>query len=160
MPSVSRISRAWHRPAHGGALHSCGAVTFSTWSTSCFYRSCMRYVLAVLVCVASAACSSAPSQGTSSSSQSDQATACSYPPLADTYSDASSSGCKPEAPGKTCQVSNGATVLADGGVVNGTETCTSLCGDSQYELSCVEAPSADPNPSLGCTVIPVPTPAD
>jgi ABC-type Fe3+-hydroxamate transport system substrate-binding protein len=120
----------------------------------------MRYMLAVLVCVAGAACSSATSQGTSSSSQSDQATACTYPPLAVTYSDASGSGCKPEAPGKICQVSNGATVLADGGVVNGTETCTSLCGDSQYELSCMEAPSANPDPSLGCTVIPIPTPAD
>ncbi|MGO8997045.1 MAG: hypothetical protein ACLQVI_27330 [Polyangiaceae bacterium] len=93
------------------------------------------------------------------------ASACVYPANADTLNAATGVGCSPESAGQTCQVSNGATVLPDGGVANGTETCTSLCGASEYELTCTSGspnPNGipDPDPSLGCTIIPIPTPSD
>jgi hypothetical protein len=92
--------------------------------------------------------------------------ACIYPPAASTYDDASAAGCTPQPAASICQVSNGATVLPDGGVLNGTETCSSMCAPSHYELVCsgggVQHPVniPDPDPSLGCTVIPIPTPSD
>jgi hypothetical protein len=55
-----------------------------------------------------------------------------------------------------CEVSNGATVNADGSVTGGTERCEPLCGPSQYELVCS---GVDPDPSLGCRIIPIPTPS-
>jgi hypothetical protein len=56
-----------------------------------------------------------------------------------------------------CVVSNGSTINVDGGVSGGSESCASLCSLSQYELDC--AGDAQPDPTLGCTVIPLPTPA-
>src|SRR5664279_3618267 len=79
-------------------------------------------------------------------------------------SNPSGSGCFASPPAQICQVSNGATInLADGGVTGGTESCSSLCGPSQYEMTCRGAapmgtvPNLDP--SLGCQVIPIPTPS-
>jgi hypothetical protein len=86
------------------------------------------------------------------------AAACVYPAGADTFVAASSSGCTPSAAHQICQVSNGATILPDGAVSGGTETCKSLCPAAQYELTCQGA--ADPAASLACNVIPIPTPSD
>jgi hypothetical protein len=95
------------------------------------------------------------------------AAACVYPANADTFSDASPVGCKPGPTAQTCQVSSGATILPDGGVANGTETCSPDCGPSQYELSCTSGPVGpqpnaipSPDPSLGCTDIGEPTPSN
>jgi hypothetical protein len=116
-------------------------------------------VLAALA-VLTVACSGAVSPGSSSSKE--EGGTCHYPPsVAD--SDASSSGCFARPPGQICQVSNGASVnLDEGGVTGGTETCQSLCGASQYEMTCrsvgVVGAIPDPASSLGCKVIPLPTP--
>ena len=93
-----------------------------------------------------------------------QEAACRYPANAST-DDGSMSGCHAGRPGQICEVSNGATVnIEDGGVSGGTESCKSLCGAGQYELTCTSAgisgPIADPDTSLGCVIIPIPTPSD
>jgi hypothetical protein len=92
-----------------------------------------------------------------------QEAACRYPANADT-DDGSMSGCHAGPPGQLCLVSNGATVNLDGGVSGGTESCKSLCGAAQYELSCtstgISGPIPDPATSLGCVIIPGPTPSD
>jgi len=124
----------------------------------------MKAILTVVTLLAVGACAGASSSNSSStSSQQSGAEACTYPANADTSDDAGA-GCTAATPGKICQVSNGASILADGGVSGGTETCTSSCGASDYELTCKSASlvGAIPSPdsSLGCTIIPIPTPSD
>jgi hypothetical protein len=88
--------------------------------------------------------------------------ACVYPEGVTTAPDASTSGCFAEPSARVCQISNGATVLPDGGVANGTETCQSTCGAGEFALSCSSAgltgPIPAPNAALGCSVVPDPTP--
>ena len=54
--------------------------------------------------------------------------------------------------------------LTDGGVENGTETCTSQCSASEYELTCnsgsIMGSIPDPDPSLNCQAIREPTPSN
>jgi hypothetical protein len=83
---------------------------------------------------------------------------CAYPAGVVAETDAANSGCFAHVPGQICEVSNGATVLPDGGVSGGTESCHSLCGASEYEMTC-QFTNTGPDPSLGCTVIPIPTPS-
>jgi hypothetical protein len=83
---------------------------------------------------------------------------CRYPTGVVAESDASSSGCFAGSPGQICQVSNGAIVLLDGGVLGGTESCQSLCGESQYEMRCSNTNSS-PDPSFGSQIIRIPTPS-
>ncbi|HEX8789891.1 MAG TPA: hypothetical protein VF765_02995 [Polyangiaceae bacterium] len=121
----------------------------------------MRSVAWLALALLTAACSAATSSGGSASSQqagSNGGGSCRYPGNVQVSSDPSGPGCFAHAPGQICQVSNGATVLPDGGVSGGTESCTSICGASQFEMTCMDTNSA-PDPSLGCTVIPIPTPS-
>ena len=67
-----------------------------------------------------------------------------------------SPGCTARSNFRVCQVSSGATVLGDGGVINGTESCTDACTSAEQALSCTG--NAQPNPASDCRVIPVPTP--
>jgi hypothetical protein len=64
---------------------------------------------------------------------------CQYPSGVATSLDHSSSGCSAGPTDKICQVSDGATIDADGGVTGGTESCQPLCSGTQYELSCRSA---------------------
>lgn len=88
-----------------------------------------------------------------------------WSPSVDTYDSDAGVGCSPSPEFNGCQVSNGATVLQDGGVINGTETCTDYCSPSEYSLICRGGMSemcyqlALPSPSLGCSVVRIPTPA-
>jgi len=79
--------------------------------------------------------------------------ACAYPTGVVAETDAANPGCFAHVPGRICEVSNGAIVTLDGGVLDGTESCSSLCGASQYEMTC-QFTNAAPDPSLGCTIIP------
>ena len=83
---------------------------------------------------------------------------CRYPKNVQVCSDPAGSGCFAHAPGQICLVSNGATILPDGGVSGSTESCKSICGASQYEMTCMDTDAA-PDPSLGCQLIPIPTPS-
>jgi hypothetical protein len=62
--------------------------------------------------------------------------------------DAGGAGCSPHAPGMIC----------------GPSGCTSLCLATDYEMTCtspdMSAPIPAPAPSLGCTIITIPTPSD
>ncbi len=87
---------------------------------------------------------------------------CLYPTAADTSADASAAGCSASSPGNICQVSNGATVEADGAVLGGTSTCSPICAAGHYQLTCstggnIGAPIPQPTDWLGCEVIPDPT---
>jgi hypothetical protein len=84
--------------------------------------------------------------------------ACAYPTGVVAETDAANPGCFAHVPGRICEVSNGAIVTLDGGVLDGTESCSSLCGASQYEMTC-QFTNAAPDPSLGCTIIAIPTPS-
>ena len=108
-----------------------------------------------------AACSGATAPGTS---EADGGT-CNYPASVVVDTNPSGSGCFASPPGQICQVSNGATInLTDGGATEGTQSCSSLCGRSRYEMTCRGTapigtiPSIDP--SLDCQVIPIPTPSN
>jgi hypothetical protein len=120
--------------------------------------------LAALALVVAGCSSSSSSPSTSSTAAQTGAGTCTYPAAAKAGTPASGMGCFAAPSGQSCQVSNGATVLADGGVENGTETCTSQCAASEYELTCnsgsVMGSIPDPDPSLDCKVIAQPTPSD
>jgi hypothetical protein len=90
------------------------------------------------------------------------AASCPAPPTALTYD--AGWGCEPlQKPVEQCQVSSGATLLPDGGVANGTESCTAYtCAPGEYALEChqlaflpdaglTEPDSVRPPASLGCT---------
>jgi hypothetical protein len=113
------------------------------------------FLLLVLV-----ACSGKSAGGSGSTERLGTDLSCNAPPGVEFIADASASGpgCIAHPPGQICQVSNGATVLPDGGVSGGTETCSSVCAGSDYEMTCEGA--GDPDPSFGCQVIPIPTPSD
>jgi hypothetical protein len=95
---------------------------------------------------------------------SSEAAMCQYPTGVATNLDTSSSGCSAGPSGQICQVSDGATVNADGSVTGGTKRCTALCAGSQYELTCRSAGQFDaipaPAAALGCKIIPEPTPSN
>jgi hypothetical protein len=120
-----------------------------------------RGAFAALVLVVAGCSSSSPS--TSSTSAQTSAGACTYPANAKPGTSESGMGCFAAPPGQSCQVSNGATVELDGAVENGTETCTSQCGASEYELTCnsggIMGSIPDPDPSLNCQAIREPTPS-
>jgi hypothetical protein len=124
----------------------------------CFTPEVRIYAFALLA----AGCSGKVVSGGSESNQQTEAQeggSCQYPANVDVNSDPSSSGCFAGPAKQICEVSNGATVNAeDGGVSGGTESCRSLCGPSQYGMTCMGA-NSDPDPSLGCQVIPIPTPS-
>jgi hypothetical protein len=116
-------------------------------------------VVAVLLGLVVAACSGANTPTTASSDQNldSDGGICRYPAGVAIGSSVSGSECVAHPPGQICQVSNGATVnAADGAVTGGSETCHSLCGSSEYEMTCSETP---PDSSLGCKIIPIPTPS-
>jgi hypothetical protein len=131
----------------------------------------MRW-LVVLALASSGCSSSSPSTGSSSGAPStaDQgavasAETCHYPANVEAASDAAASaGCLASPPHSICEVSNGAIIAADGSVTGGTESCRPLCPASTYELTCTGAQIMssipDPDPSLSCQVIPIPTPSD
>jgi uncharacterized protein YceK len=139
-------------------------------------RWCVVFALAVGGC-SSASSSTGPSTGapkTIDPGTADQGTAdhgtdastetCHYPANVEAASDAAGAGCLASPPHSICQVSNGATIEADGSVSGGTESCQPLCPASNYELTCTGAPIMgsipDPDPSLKCQVIPIPTPSN
>jgi hypothetical protein len=117
------------------------------------------------------ASSAAPSGQQSAAIAADGApAACSRPTKADTFSDASGTGCKPKAEFNLCEVPNGGSVGADGAVAgpNGAPVvgaCHDACSASEYALDCLGSfPSGggggipDPDPALGCRILPIPTP--
>jgi hypothetical protein len=120
-----------------------------------------------LLAVLATACSGVANSGSTSSNQglaAQDGGTCHYPAGVDVNSSPSGPGCFGGPARQICQVSNGATINAeDGGVSGGTESCKSLCGASQYEMTCsaaaVNAVSPDPDSALGCQVIPIPTPS-
>jgi hypothetical protein len=70
---------------------------------------------------------------------------------------------------RSCEVPNGGTVEADGTIVASdgavvTGTCQLACTQDQYTLTCVSSALPGriptPEPSLGCSAIPVPTPSN
>ena len=93
----------------------------------------MRRLLPLIVLLLAAAC------GGSSST-------CTWPASAQTASDASPIGCSASPRFDLCQQQG-----------DGTEQCRDGCSSSEYALSC---DSATPDASLGCKVLPLPTPVN
>jgi hypothetical protein len=91
--------------------------------------------------------------------------ACSWPGSADTFDAPSNTGCYPQSMSQICEVPEGSVVHDDGTVTTpagATVTCHDACSPTEYSLSCRGAapdwqPPA-PSPSLGCRVLPLPTP--
>jgi hypothetical protein len=89
---------------------------------------------------------------------------CHWPQAAETYSEASGSGCTPRSAFLICEVPNGGSMAADGAVFapDGalvTDSCTNACASDEYALNCrgpFDAGAPDPDPSLGCSVVPIP----
>jgi hypothetical protein len=95
---------------------------------------------------------------------------CIWPIAANSY-DAGVGGCVPRPSFDICQVPNGGTALADGGVLGPdgspvSGACKDACLPTEYALDCLASGPNDagvflgaaPDPSLACSVIPVPTP--
>jgi hypothetical protein len=97
-----------------------------------------------------------------------QGPACRAPAGANSFSDASKTGCFPIPTGTACLVSSGSMISDDGSVANGTQSCRPICDSSSYELECLNAVSVPPPPgplpvpdgSLNCVPIVSPTPAN
>jgi len=97
--------------------------------------------------------------------------ACSWPASVTSSGDASSVGCWATPTHNICKVPNGGSFNAQDGTIRGpdgqvvTDACQDACSASDYALTCTGdtlMPSSNPSPdtSLGCTVIPVPTPSN
>jgi hypothetical protein len=90
---------------------------------------------------------------------------CQWPAAADTFDAGANQGCKPRAAFESCEVPNGSIILSDGGVLTpggGTVTCRDLCSATEYALTCSGADPSEipaPDPSLNCTILPIPTPS-
>jgi hypothetical protein len=74
-----------------------------------------------------------------------------WPGNADTYDVRISQGCSPYPTFEACEAPS------DGGADSG-ETCSNLCGSTEYSLSCFAAPNScgeipAPDPSLSCTAL-------
>jgi hypothetical protein len=139
-------------------------------------RSCftvgMRGFAFVLLALLATACSGATTPGSSAAQQplgALEGGSCQYPAGVQVDSSPSGSGCFGGPPAQICIVSNVATINGeDGGVSGGTESCKSLCGAYQYELTCRTATASgvvassipDPDPVFGCQIIPGPTPSN
>ncbi|HEX7452136.1 MAG TPA: hypothetical protein VF294_07620 [Polyangiaceae bacterium] len=126
----------------------------------------MRGYIAVLLLLAGCAGKSSTTTTSSTTQQgANQPTgSCAYAIGIETDASATDT-CVASPPGQICEVSNGATVDADGGVENGTKTCTPQCDSGQYQLTCrssrlTEGPSASPSDSLGCEIIRGPMPSN
>jgi hypothetical protein len=97
--------------------------------------------------------------------------ACGWPASVTSSGDASSAGCWAKPTHNICKVPNGGSFNAQDGTIRGpdgqvvTDACEDACSASEYALTCTGdtmMPSSIPSPdtSLGCTVIPVPTPSN
>jgi hypothetical protein len=66
--------------------------------------------------------------------------------------------CLAQDTGQLCVVTSDATatILLDGAVTGGTKMCSPFCEASEFEMVCE---SANPDSSLDCQIIPLPTPA-
>jgi hypothetical protein len=109
-----------------------------------------------------AACASNPgSYGSehSTSSAAQAIPACTVPAAANTFSATSSAGCQPQTVFQICEVPSGSTYEPDGSIStpNGAAVmCSDPCSATEYSLACTGNAVADS--SLGCKVIPLPTP--
>jgi hypothetical protein len=97
--------------------------------------------------------------------------ACSWPASVTSSGDASSVGCWATPTHNICKVPNGGSFNAQDGTIRGpdgqvvADACQDACSASEYAVTCTGdtlMPSSNPSPdtSLGCTVIPVPTPSN
>ncbi|HSY25516.1 MAG TPA: hypothetical protein VK841_25525 [Polyangiaceae bacterium] len=124
----------------------------------------MRGSSYVLFALLAGACSGTGALATSSQDQlgATDGETCKVPAGVAVQASPSGSGCFAGPAGQICEVSNGATVNADGAVSGGTESCKSLCGASEYELTCagpIVQNAPVPDSALNCQVIPLPTPS-
>lgn len=96
--------------------------------------------------------------------------ACVWPANLTATGDASALGCWARATFNVCEVPNGGSVSADGTITGPdgkvvTNACHDACSTSEYALTCtgdMATPGVMPSPdsSLGCRVIPGPTPSN
>lgn len=105
-----------------------------------------------------------------SMTQADLEGLCPWPAAANSY-DAGVGGCVPRPKFDICEVPNGGTVLADGGILGPDGSvvlgaCKDACSPTEYALDCFASGPDDagqffggtPDSSLACIGIPVPTP--
>lgn len=92
---------------------------------------------------------------------------CAWPAAADSFDPASGTGCLPRSMSQICAVPSGSVVHADGSITTPdgeTVTCVNACSPAEYSLAChgssLPGTIPDPDPSLACRVVPVPTPPD
>jgi hypothetical protein len=96
---------------------------------------------------------------------------CSWPSSLTSSGDASTVGCWANQTHNICKVPNGGSFNAQDGTIRGpdgqvvTDACQDVCLASEYALRCTGdwmMPASIPSPdaSLGCTIIPVPTPSN
>jgi hypothetical protein len=90
---------------------------------------------------------------TAGSGAAQESATCTWPTSADTATQgggAGYTGCLPSTPGQICQQAS-----------DGSSSCKPICGAGDYELSCHGSGGGpDPDASLGCSVIPIPTPSN
>lgn len=115
--------------------------------------------VACIAACACVACSSSDSSGSAGSSSSKVIPACNVPDGAATAAEAGAGGCETHTFLQLCQVPSGSTIEADGAVMTpdgAPASCSDACSDTEYELTCTNNASAAD--SLGCHVLPLPTP--
>ena len=135
----------------------------------------IRVAFAAGVLLSSTGCGSntanSPTEADAASPSIVDAGACSWPASVTSSGDASTSGCWAKPTFNICEVPSGGSVNAQDGTIRGpdgqvvTDACKDACSASEYALTCTGEtmmPSSIPSPasSLGCTVIPVPTPSN
>ena len=125
-------------------------------------RGCIAAVLLLAGCAGKG--STTATSSTTQQGANQQTASCAYPIGIETDASATDT-CVASPPGQVCEVSSGATVDADGGVENGTKSCTSQCDSGQYQLTCSSSaltagPIVSPSDSLGCEIIRGPMPSN
>lgn len=134
-----------------------------------------RHLKFVAILLPLVGCGSGEDGGTDAQSESATAAldggACVWPASVTQTDDAGAVGCWARATFNICQVPNGGSVNAQDGTITGpdgkpvTNACHDACSGSEYALTCtsatlLSAPIPVPDVSLGCSVIPIPTPSD
>lgn len=91
--------------------------------------------------------------------------ACHWPASADTFSEASNTGCTPRSFFQICEVPSGSALHPDGSVTTppgATAACVNECSPTEFALEClgpaggagtIPSPAAD----LHCRAVPIPT---
>jgi hypothetical protein len=150
-------------PTAGASCDDSGGPCVYAWPSGCAQAVCACTAAGWSCSYGNTGCVDASvSVSETATASATDAGACAAPAAAETYNDASATGCQQRDRLLVCDVPNGSTIELDGSVETpdgASVTCTDTCSPNEYTLICVDPTQVlQPDPSLKCNVIALPTP--